>query len=72
MMPTPRVKICCIANITEARLAMPSGPRVIAEDDIAAIDAVAPFGLDLCSSVRTDGRLDAAKLHAFFQAITAP
>jgi phosphoribosylanthranilate isomerase len=34
-----------------------------------AIETVAPFGLDLCSSVRTDGRLDADKLHAFFAAI---
>lgn len=37
----------------------------------AAVETVAPFGLDLCSSVRTDGRLDDAKLRAFFQAITA-
>lgn len=33
-----------------------------------AIRQVRPFGLDLCSSVRTDGRLDAAKLHAFMHA----
>jgi phosphoribosylanthranilate isomerase len=33
-----------------------------------AIDAVQPFGLDLCSGVRTDDRLDAAKLKAFFEA----
>lgn len=32
----------------------------------AAIDAVQPFGLDLCSGVRTDGKLDANKLAAFF------
>ena len=31
-----------------------------------AIREVAPFGLDLCSGVRTDGRLDAAKLRRFF------
>jgi phosphoribosylanthranilate isomerase len=30
-----------------------------------AIRQVRPFGLDLCSGVRTDGRLDAAKLRAF-------
>lgn len=30
-----------------------------------AIARVAPFGLDLCSGVRTDGRLDAAKLERF-------
>ncbi|MCU0334735.1 MAG: phosphoribosylanthranilate isomerase [Chitinophagaceae bacterium] len=35
----------------------------------AAIEAVQPFGLDLCSGVRTNGQLDEAKLAAFFQAI---
>jgi phosphoribosylanthranilate isomerase len=35
----------------------------------AAIDAVQPFGLDLCSGVRTEGRLDRAKLRAFFDAV---
>jgi phosphoribosylanthranilate isomerase len=34
----------------------------------AAIDQVHPFGLDLCSSVRTGKRLDPAKLEAFFKA----
>lgn len=34
-----------------------------------AIDAVQPFGLDLCSGVRTDGRLDLVKLDAFFTAM---
>ncbi|MEO7530973.1 MAG: phosphoribosylanthranilate isomerase [Sediminibacterium sp.] len=33
-----------------------------------AIDIVQPFGLDLCSSVRTDGKLDPQKLEAFFKA----
>lgn len=37
----------------------------------AAIAAVRPHGLDLCSSVRSDGRLDAAKLHAFMAAVCA-
>lgn len=32
-----------------------------------AIDAVDPFGLDLCSGVRTNGRLDEGKLAAFFK-----
>ena len=36
-----------------------------------AINAVQPHGLDLCSSVRTDGRLDAVKLQAFFAALAA-
>ena len=36
-----------------------------------AIDQVQPYGLDLCSGVRRDGKLDAAKLHAFFAAAGA-
>lgn len=35
----------------------------------AAIDAVQPYGLDLCSSVRTDGKLDPYKLEAFFNEV---
>lgn len=34
-----------------------------------AIEIVQPFGLDLCSSVRTDGKLDPQKLKEFFNAI---
>lgn len=34
-----------------------------------AIAAVQPFGLDLCSGVRTDDRLDAEKLRAFMTAV---
>ncbi len=34
-----------------------------------AIEAVQPFGIDLCSGVRTDGQLDEAKLAAFFHAV---
>jgi len=34
-----------------------------------ALDYVQPFGLDLCSSVRTNGKLDERKLEAFFTAI---
>lgn len=34
-----------------------------------AIEQVEPFGVDLCSSVRTNGKLDAVKLAAFFNAI---
>jgi len=33
-----------------------------------AVDAVGPFGLDICSGVRTDGKLDADKLKRFFAA----
>jgi phosphoribosylanthranilate isomerase len=34
-----------------------------------AMNAVAPFGLDLCSGVRTDGKLDPQKLRVFFAAV---
>jgi phosphoribosylanthranilate isomerase len=33
-----------------------------------AIDQVQPFGLDLCSGIRTNGILDSFKLEAFFRA----
>lgn len=39
-------------------------------DNVAgAVNQVQPFGLDLCSGVRTDGRLDPRKLAAFFACI---
>jgi phosphoribosylanthranilate isomerase len=34
-----------------------------------AIEAVEPFGVDLCSGVRTEGKLDERKLEAFFKAV---
>ncbi len=34
-----------------------------------AISDVAPYGLDLCTGVRTDGHLDVAKLDAFMTAV---
>ncbi len=34
-----------------------------------AIEEVGPFGLDMCTGVRTDGKLDAQKLHALFAAV---
>lgn len=37
-----------------------------AENVREAVERVAPFGLDLCSGVRTNGRLDERKLSAFF------
>jgi phosphoribosylanthranilate isomerase len=36
-----------------------------------AVATVQPHGLDLCSSVRSEGRLDAARLRAFFDALNA-
>ena len=40
-----------------------------AENVREAIDAVRPFGLDLCSGVRTEGSLDREKLERFFSAV---
>lgn len=37
----------------------------------AAIEEVQPFGLDICSGVRTTGKLDEQKLAAFFENILA-
>lgn len=37
----------------------------------AAISQVRPYAVDVCSGVRTDGRLDPAKLHAFMAAVVA-
>ena len=37
----------------------------------AAVAAVGPFGVDVCSGVRSDGRLDPAKLAAFVAAAAA-
>jgi phosphoribosylanthranilate isomerase len=36
-----------------------------------AIAAVQPYGLDLCTGVRSEGRLDATRLGAFMQAVRA-
>ena len=40
-----------------------------AENVREAIDTVQPFGLDLCSGVRTEGRLDLRKLEQFFNGV---
>jgi len=36
-----------------------------------AIRVVRPYAVDVCTGVRTDGKLDAAKLTAFFEAVRA-
>jgi phosphoribosylanthranilate isomerase len=41
------------------------------ENVAEAIAEVGPFGLDLCTGVRTNGRLDAAKLERFMAAVAA-
>lgn len=37
---------------------------------VEAVKKVRPFGVDVCSGVRTDGRLDPVKLAAFVKAVT--
>ena len=39
------------------------------ENVVPAIEEVSPFGLDVCSGVRTNGRLDPTKLRRFFSAV---
>lgn len=41
-----------------------------AENARAAVDAVGPHGLDVCSGVRSEGRLSADRLAAFAHAVT--
>lgn len=42
-----------------------------AENVRAAIEQVRPYGVDVCSGVRTEGRLDPEKLHAFMAAVAS-
>ena len=58
----PRLKSCCISSVADARLAINAG---------AAVVTVRPYGVDLCSGVREQGRLSATKLAAFVQAARA-
>lgn len=41
-----------------------------AENVAEAIETVGPFGVDVCSGVRSNGDLDSAKLESFFSAIS--
>jgi phosphoribosylanthranilate isomerase len=40
-----------------------------AENVREAIESVQPFGVDLCSSVRTNGKLDLQKLESLFRSV---
>jgi phosphoribosylanthranilate isomerase len=40
-----------------------------AENVAQAIREVGPFGIDLCSGVRTNGKLDEGRLRGFFAAV---
>ncbi len=39
------------------------------ENVVEAIQTVRPFGIDVCSGLRTNGKLDREKLHSFFDAV---
>ncbi|MDQ6926056.1 MAG: phosphoribosylanthranilate isomerase [Candidatus Eremiobacteraeota bacterium] len=47
------------------------GGGLRAENVGEAVRSVRPFGVDVCGGVRTDGRLDSAKLAAFVAALAA-
>lgn len=59
-------KICEAVNVP-VFLAGGLNPENVRE----AIDTVGPFGVDLCSGVRTNGMLDEIKLKKFFEAVRA-
>jgi phosphoribosylanthranilate isomerase len=40
------------------------------ENVTTAIEQVEPFGVDVCSGVRTDGKLDEMKLSRFFEKVS--
>lgn len=42
-----------------------------ASNIVEAVRTVRPYGVDLCSRIRTDGKLDEAKLKAFAEALAA-
>ena len=60
----------CIRDAAEtAHVAIFLAGGLRAENVGDAVRAVRPFGVDVCSGVRTDGQLDAAKLAAFVAAV---
>jgi phosphoribosylanthranilate isomerase len=57
--------------VEQARVPVFLAGGLNAQNVHAALEQVQPFGLDLCSSVRSDGKLDPRKLEAFFDAALA-
>jgi phosphoribosylanthranilate isomerase len=60
---------CRIRDVVNKPLFLAGGLR--SENVREAIAAVQPFGLDLCSGVRTNDILDEQKLRSFFEAVNA-
>jgi phosphoribosylanthranilate isomerase len=69
---TGRIHDWAISRAIRERISVPLflAGGLAPENVNQAIDAVGPFGLDVCSGVRTDGKLDAKKLKSFFSAVT--
>ncbi|WP_298265801.1 hypothetical protein [uncultured Lutibacter sp.] len=67
-MKKTQVKICCISSIEETNLCFFSWRNKPIQRN-KKIQKVQSYGLDLCSGVRTNGKLDEIKLTAFFNAI---
>jgi phosphoribosylanthranilate isomerase len=69
---TGRIHDWAISRAIRERISVPLflAGGLAPENVNQAIDAVGPFGLDVCSGVRTDGKLDAKKLKSFFSAAT--
>ena len=66
----PRLKVCCIAaddvirEVAAWARGRVRGFLLTSRTDAEAIAAVRPHGLDVCSGVRRDGKLDAVRLAA--------
>lgn len=58
-----------IVSAVEVPVFLAGGLR--ADNVRSAIEQVRPYGVDVCSGVRTDGRLDPAKVNAFMAALRA-
>lgn len=58
-----------IVDIVDVPVFLAGGLR--AGNVAEAIRSVRPFGIDLCSGVRTHGRLDSAKLASFFSTVSS-
>jgi len=68
---TGRIHDWTLSRAIRERLSVPlflAGGLTL-ENVAQAIEQVGPFGLDVCSGVRTDGKLDAVKLKRFFYAV---
>lgn len=64
-----RVATLCILRHQDKFLLLKRRKEPNKDNVRQAIETVQPFGLDLCSSVRTEGKLDRHKLKDFFSAI---